>query len=181
MVDKLVSTDLPVTMGRIGKPHGVKGWVRIHSYTEPQSNIGNYRVFRIRSDATQKQVEMDQIKQQGNVLVAHFKGFDQPEQSQELVGLELQVAKAELPTLQNGEFYWHQLQGLNVINLEGQNLGAVARLIETGANDVLVVCPSEISIDQVERLIPYLPDLVVKRIDLNKEVIEVDWEADYLL
>ena len=174
-------TDLPVTMARIGKPHGLKGWVRIHSYTEPKSNIGNYRIFHIRSESTPTEIEMDQIKQQGNVLVAHFKGFDQPEQSQELVGLELKISKADLPSLQTGEFYWHQLQGLNVVNLEGRNLGVVARLMETGANDVLVVSPSENSIDQVERLIPYLPDSVVKSIDLKQEVIKVEWEADYLL
>jgi len=181
MVDNLDSTDLPVTMAKIGKPQGIKGWVRIHSFTEPKSNIGNYRIFHTRLESTSTEIEMDQIKQQGNVLVAHFKGFDLPEQSQELVGLELKVRKADLPILKTGEFYWHQLQGLNVVNLEDQNLGVVAKLMETGANDVLVVSASENSIDQIERLIPYLPDLVVKNIDLKQKIIKVEWEADYLL
>jgi len=181
MVDNMESMNMPVTMAKIGKPHGIKGWLRIHSFTEPQSNIGNYRVFCISSDAVRRKIEMDQIKQQGSGLVAHFRGYDQPEQAQQLVGLELQVDKAEMPKLQSGDYYWHQLQGLNIINLQGQKLGVVARLMETGANDVFVVSPSEDSIDQHERLVPYLPDSVVKIIDLENKFIEVDWEADYLL
>lgn len=175
------SDDLQVTMAKIGKPHGIKGWLRIHSYTDPDTNIGNYRNFRIKTDASHIELEMDQLKRQGNNLIAHFKGFDQPEKAQELVGMELQVGNTQLPDLENGEYYWHQLQGLSVINLEGQYLGVVEKLMETGANDVLVVRPDENSIDQVERLIPYLPDSVIKDINLNEAKIKVDWESDYLL
>jgi 16S rRNA processing protein RimM len=180
MVDNMESNDMPVTMARIGKPHGLKGWLRIHSFTEPQSNIGNYRLFSIKSDSTLTEIEMDQLKQQGKALIAHFKGYDQPEQAQELVGLELQISNAELPVLQGGEYYWYQLQGLNIINRQGENLGVVTRLMETGANDVLVVSPSDASIDQIERLIPYLTDTVVKNINLENGLVEVDWGADYL-
>ena len=181
MVNNVESDDTRVTMARIGRPHGIKGWLRVHSFTEPQFNIAEYQVFHIQSDSIQIEIEMDQIKQQGNGLIAHFKGYDKPEQAQQLVGLELKINKAELPGLQSGEFYWYQLQGLGVVNLQGQLLGEVAKMMETGANDVLVVSPSESSIDNNERLIPYLLDSVVKNIDLENEVIEVDWGADYLL
>ncbi|MBL4819918.1 MAG: ribosome maturation factor RimM [Gammaproteobacteria bacterium] len=170
-----------LTLAKIGRVHGLKGWLRIHSYTEPQSNLANYRTFQIAADPARANLEMDQLKQQGNNLIAHFQGYDQPEQAQELVGIELQVVPAQLPKLDSGEFYWHQLKGLSVINQQGQNLGKVARLMETGANDVLVVSATDDSVDRHERLIPFLQGSVVKKIDPQQELIEVDWGVDYLL
>ena len=124
---------------------------------------------------------MDQVREQGNALIAHFEGFDDLETAQQLVGTELQIAASELPELETDQYYWHQLIGLTVINTEGQVLGAVDRLMETGANDVLVVKATDESIDGHERLIPYLRDTVVRRIDLDQRNIEVEWGADYLL
>jgi len=96
-------------------------------------------------------------------------------------GLELVVSAEQLPALEEGEYYWRDLQGLKVwcqdldTGQERVLLGAVDYLIDTGANDVLVVKPSSESIDDNERLIPYLPDEVVKRVNLKEGVIEVDW------
>ena len=124
---------------------------------------------------------MDQVRKQGITLVAHFQGYDDPESAQQLVGAELQIAVSELPKLESDQFYWHQLIGLTVTNREGQLLGKVDRLLETGANDVLVVNATDESIDDHERLIPYLRESVVKKIDLEGRNIEVEWGADYLL
>ena len=110
----------------------------------------------------------------------HFKGYDDPETSRELVGLELSVEDSELPELEPGEYYWHQLVGLKVINLSGQLFGLVSKILETGANDVLVISPNQDSIDERERLIPYLKNSVVEEIDLEARTIRVNWEADYL-
>jgi 16S rRNA processing protein RimM len=175
------SADRLVTLGRVGKAHGIKGWVRVHSYTDPASNIAEYAHFIAHRDGRQVEVVMDEVQTQGSHLLAHFEGYDSPESVQPLVRAELQVAITELPQLGPGEFYWHELIGLKVINLQGENLGTVARMLETGANDVLVVQPDAHSIDANERLIPYLQDTVIRQVDSDQKVIEVDWAADFLL
>ncbi|MFM1895163.1 MAG: hypothetical protein RLZZ385_237 [Pseudomonadota bacterium] len=169
-----------VVLGRIGRIHGIKGWLKLQSFTEPRDNITTYTHFAVPGTAAGRLLEMDDIKPLGNGYIAHFRGFDAPEQARELTGLELAVARDTLPTLAANEYYWHQLMGLAVINQAGDNLGRVIRLLETGANDVLVVQGTEQSIDQRERLLPYRWEQVIKTVDLAKQLIEVDWPADYL-
>ena len=170
-----------VTLGRVGKTHGINGWLRLYSFTDPTSNITEYRRFYTTLGQQHAELVMDQLREHGNDLIAHFEGYDNPETAQQLVGAELQIEADKLPALETEEFYWHQLLGLLVINSEGQSLGKVDRLLETGANDVLVVQPTETSIDQHERLIPYLSGTVIKKVDLEHGTIEVEWGADYLL
>ena len=170
-----------VTLGRLGKTHGIKGWLRLYSYTDPALNITEYRSFFASHEQWQQELVMDQVQEQGSKLIAHFEGYDNPEAAQQLVGAELQVDTDALPELESDEFYWHQLSGLTVINTDGQVLGRVDHLLETGANDVLVVQATETSVDEHERLIPYLRDTVVKKIDLDSGEIEVEWGVDYLL
>lgn len=170
-----------ITLGRVGKTHGIKGWLRLYSYTDPPDNLADYRRFWIDREGVAGQLELDQVAPQGDHLVGHFTGYDDPEAAQRLVGAQLQVAAEELPELDSGEFYWHQLLGLAVINQEGQLLGRVARLMETGANDILVVRPVSGSLDDHERLIPYLQGSVIRRVDLDEGQILVEWVADYLI
>lgn len=169
-----------VVMARVGKPHGIKGWLRLESFTSPADNLLQYHEFSARSGGQYQRLTVDEYRLQSGKLVGHFSGYDAPETARELTGLELLVDSAELPALDADEFYWHQLQGLTVVNLEQQKFGRVARLLETGANDVLVVKPDSDSIDDRERLIPYLPDRVIRKIDLQSATVTVDWQADYL-
>jgi len=170
-----------ITLGRVGRTHGIKGWLRLHSFTDPASNITGYRCFHVESAHWQGQLVMDAVREQGTEFIAHFEGYDSPEAARELVGIELQVMASVLPGLDDDEYYWHQLTGLTVVNSKNQLLGKVTGLLATGANDVLVVRGTEDSIDDNERLIPFLRATVVKKIDLVDRVIEVEWEADYLL
>ena len=165
-----------MVLGRIGRVHGVKGWLRLHSYTEAPESLLAHRRFQSGS----RLLEMDEGRRQGQTLLAHFKGYDSPEAAAALTGLELAVAREALPALEAGDYYWHQLQGLRVVNQRGEDFGIVQRLLETGANDVLVVQPDSGSIDRRERLIPYLPGPVVTGVDLDAGRLTVDWEADYL-
>lgn len=169
-----------VVMARVGKPHGIKGWLRLESFTSPADNLLQYNEFSVRCGDQLKRLTVDDYRAQSGKLVGHFAGYDAPETARELTGLELLVDSAELPALETGDFYWHQLQGLTVINLEQENFGRIARLLETGANDVLVVKPDGDSIDDRERLIPYLPDRVIRKVDLQSATVTVDWQADYL-
>jgi 16S rRNA processing protein RimM len=169
-----------VIMARVGKIHGIKGWLRLESFTSPPENIFDYGPFFSDLAQDSQLLEIDQYKRQANSLLVHFKGVDEPELARTLTGVQLSVKRSELPELQDGEYYWQQLEGLQVISSSGEHFGAVASILETGANDVLVVCPNQASLDDRERLIPYLIDSVIQSVDLEEGVIRVNWEADYL-
>ncbi len=169
-----------VVLGEIGRVHGIKGWLKLISFTSPIENILDYSCFHATIGGRSQKLEIDEHRRQNKALLVHFKGYDDPEAARELTGTELKIANEELPQLERGEFYWHQLQGLKVINQQQQLFGRVSHLLETGANDVLVIKADEDSIDERERLIPYLIDSVIIEIDLQAQTIRVDWEADYL-
>lgn len=169
-----------ITMGRIGRPYGIKGWVKLISYTDPQDNILDFRHLYGRIAGSWKEIEMDEAKPHGKGLIAHFAGYDDPDVVRELTGVELAVSVDDLPQLDPEDFYWYELTGMRVVTTAGQTLGLVSKLLETGANDVLVVLPTTESIDDRERLIPYLPGQVVVEVSREQRIISVDWEPDYL-
>ncbi len=167
-----------VVMGRIGAPYGIKGWVKLISFTDPADNLLEYSHFWVADGTALKPIEIDEARPQGEGLVGHIKGCDVREQTRLYTGLDLLVAKEELPELEEG-FYWHELEGLRVVNLEGEDLGVVDHLMATGANDVLVVRGDEASVDRTERLLPYVEEQVVREIDLDARLMRVDWGRDW--
>ena len=173
-----MSADDLIVMGKVGAVHGVRGEVKIHSFTDPMENLFNYAVWYLRRDADIQQVKLASARTQGKGLVARIEGLDDRELARTYTGLEICVPRSELPELEQGEFYWHQLVGLQVINQQQQLLGKVDHLLETGANDVLVVRPCVGSLDGRERLLPYTDDCL-QQIDLDKGVISVEWDADF--
>ncbi len=180
MVSKPEADSEWVVLGEIGRVHGLKGWLKLISFTSPIENILDYSRFYARVGGRFQELELDEHRRANKALLVHFKGYDDPETARLLTGTELTIANEKLPQLQRGEFYWHQLQDLRVVNQHEQVLGQISHLLETGANDVLVVKADSESIDDRERLIPYLMDSVIIEIDLKNQIIRVDWEADYL-
>ena len=165
-------------IGRITGPYGIKGWLKIHSYTEPMENFLSYGQWHLKRRGTYEPIEIDDGKVHGKGLIAHLKGVDDRTLAESYKGLTVAIPEDALPQLDDGEFYWRDLQGLKVLCQDGNEqvlLGEVDYLIETGANDVLVVKGCEGSVDQAERLIPYLPGDTVARVDLEAGQIEVDW------
>lgn len=169
-----------VELGRLGAVFGIKGWLKLNSFTSPADNICAYGQLQAELDGAWRVIDIDQYRVQGKGLVVHVKGYDNPETARQLTGTSLWADRSVLPALPPGEYYWHQLIGLQVVNQQGQVFGEVAELMETGANDVLVVRPTANSIDERERLIPYLAGSVIVAIDLTEATINVDWDADYL-
>ena len=165
-----------VALGRFGAPHGIKGWIRLISYTDPRDNILQYRYFKLRDGSCLTDVEIDASRPQGKGFVAHVKGCDERDRTRQYTGRDLLIEKAALPDLQSGDYYWHQLEGLEVLNLQDEALGRIDHLIETGANDVLVVRGGP---DGRERLIPYVEGEVVREVDLEAGLLRVDWDKDY--
>ena len=179
--------DARLVVGKIIGCYGIKGWVKIHSYTQPQENFLQFGHWMLQRRGNPQPIEFDAGRRHGRGLVAHIAGVDDRDQAQAFAGLEVTVPADSLPQLEPGDYYWSQLQGLQVwclIDQAGSDgddkvlLGRVDYLIETGANDVLVVKATEHSIDDRERLIPYLPGDTVARVDLEQGVIEVDWFID---
>lgn len=169
-----------VELGRFGKVHGIKGWIRLNSYTNPPDNICRYEALTAEIAGKQVALELDEYRAHGNGLIVHVKGYDDPETAKALTGKRIWIQASDLPTLPAGEFYWHQLIGLQVINQHGAIFGEIAELLETGANDVVLVIPNEGSIDKRRRMIPYLRGSVVQEVDLAAGWMRVEWEADYL-
>ncbi len=157
--------------------YGIKGWLKVKSYTDPKENFLQYQQCWLRHQGQTRRVEIDASRAQGKGLIAHFVGLDDRDEARSWVGAELLIEADTLPTLDDEEFYWHQLVGLAVSSeFEGvvTPLGEVSHLLETGANDVLVVKG-----DDRERLIPWVPDQVILKVDLAERQIRVDWDPEF--
>ena len=167
-----------ITVGRIGAPYGVKGWVKIQSYTEIPSNILDYDPWYLRpekaTDADWCKARLDEARVHGKGIVAKFAGCDDRDAAALMRGQAIAIRREQLPAAEEGEYYWVDLVGLRVETLAGVELGHVDHLMATGANDVLVVKGER------QRLIPFVTGPIVKDVDLDAGVIRVDWEADYL-
>ena len=168
-----------VVLGKIVSVHGVRGAVKVYSHTDPLDNVLDYAEWSLNRGSEQRTVSVLCGRVQGRVLVVNLKGIDDRNKAEELVDFEISIASDALPELEDGDFYWHQLEGLQVVNQEGQLLGKVDHLLETGSNDVMVVKPCAGSVDQRERLLPYLPGQFVIKVDLETQVMQVDWDAEF--
>ncbi|MEH6550940.1 MAG: ribosome maturation factor RimM [Pseudomonadales bacterium] len=169
-----------VVIGKIATAHGIKGWVKVFSYTEHPAGIFDYQPLHILRGGKWQLLEIDEWRPQAKALAAHIKDCDDRNTAESYRQCELGVSIKQFPELAVDEFYWHQLQGLAVYTAaDEQLLGQVEHLMETGANDVLVIRPSKDSIDKRERLVPYLPGEVIIDIDLDKGRMIVDWDAEF--
>lgn len=162
-----------IMVGRIGSAHGLQGWLRIQSYTEPYENILDYSPWQLRIAADWCSVEVIQGRRQGKGLVAKLTGCDDRDAAHDLLGAEIFVHRQQLPKPNALQYYWADLIGAAVVNCAGVRLGRVVGLLSTGANDVLRTQGDR------ERLIPFLLNDVVREVDLSNRTIRVDWEPDF--
>ncbi len=178
------SGDDLLVMGRITAVYGIKGWVKVYSFTSPMTNILEYRQWRLRyPDGRQQTVPLDNGRIHGKGVIALLEKAADRNQAERFIGAEILVDSRELPAPAEDEYYWYQLEGLTVFaqSEEGNviNLGKVHHLMETGANDVLVVRGASGSADRRERLIPWLEDQVVTEVNLDEGFIRVDWDPEF--
>lgn len=152
---------------------GVRGWVKVVSHTRPREAILTYRPWQLYVNGVWQEFNVAEGHVQGKGVVARFDGIGDRNQAAELVGAEIAVARRSLPKQKPGEYYWADLEGLTVINRDGDVLGEVASLFETGANDVMVVRDGK-----QERLLPFIKG-TIERVDLEQKTIHVDWDKDF--
>ena len=168
-------------MGRISAPFGIKGWIRVQTYTRTTSGLTDYPRWWLGGAEGWREYAVEQSQAQGADVVAKLAGCDDRDVAAGFKGQQVAIPRAAFPPAEQGEFYWADLLGLNVRNTEGLDFGVVTSMLETGANDVMVVQQSAAGghgQDGGERLIPFVAR-VVKRVDIAARVIEVDWGADY--
>ena len=162
-----------VILGQVSGLFGVKGWLKIFSYTDPRENILQYAPWYLRGADGWREVSVAEGQRHGKAVIVRFGDCADRDGAAAWVGSEIAVRREQMPALAQDEYYWSDLEGLQVVTTAGVALGVVSHLIETGANDVLVVRGDR------ERLIPYVrPDVVVD-IDLDKGVLQVDWDPDF--
>jgi 16S rRNA processing protein RimM len=167
-----------VIVGRIGAPYGVKGWVKINTFTEQPDAIFGYAPWFV--GPQKKQIAVDQWKSHNNGLVAKLVGVEDRNQAELIKNLDIAIQSDQLPELEDGEFYWRDLVGMQVVTDKGYCLGTVKELFETGANDVMLVQANHNdAFGQKERLIPYLMEQVILNISKEDRTIQVDWDPAF--
>jgi 16S rRNA processing protein RimM len=161
--------DQQIQVGRVGAAHGVRGWVRVHSDTDPPENILRYRPWQV-GDKTLTVVEG---QRHGKALIVRFDGVEARDAAAALTGTTVSVRRSQLPPPRQDEFYWVDLEGLAVQTPQGVALGTVSHLFATGANDVLVVTGER------ERLVPFIWGDVVRDVDFARGLVTVDWDPSF--
>ncbi|AKH20264.1 ribosome maturation factor RimM [Sedimenticola thiotaurini] len=159
-------------LGRVSGLFGVRGWVKVYSHTAPKENILHYPTWHLFQAGQWQTYKLVQGKIHGKGIIAALEGISDRDQAALLNGAEIAVPRGSLPEIPADEYYWCDLEGKRVINLEGVELGRVDHLFETGANDVMVVKGEK------ERLLPFV-EQVIKEVDLEGDLITVDWDPDF--
>ena len=157
--------------GKVTGAHGVRGWIKVFSHTRPAENLLGYSLWQLRAEDTRSDYEATEGRQQGRFLVAKLRGIEDRNAAEALRGAEIWVATRQFARLDEDEYYHHQLLGLEAIDQHGAVLGRVMEILETGANDVLVV------VGEQEYLVPYVTGLTVLEVDLEAGRIRVRWEG----
>lgn len=166
-------------VGKLGSTYGIRGWLRVYSSTEYAESIFDYQPWFLKIKNQWQLAEIEGWRHHSQDLIVKLKGVDDREHAQTLANIEIGVDLNQLPALDDGDYYWHDLIDCQVVNLQGYQMGQVIELMETGSNDVLVVkANAKDAFGKQERLIPYI-ETVVKRVDLSTKTIEVDWDAGF--
>jgi 16S rRNA processing protein RimM len=161
----------PVVLGRIGAPFGVRGWLKVQSYTDPLEGIARYRLWELHRGASLGRRALLGWKRAGSGLAVQLEGVDSREAAQALTGAEVRVERAELPPPAPGEHYWHDLIGLDAFGLQGEPLGRVAGILKLPAHPVLVLEGDR------ERLVPLVPERLAG-VDEEAGRLTLDWHPD---
>lgn len=168
-----IETGNTVIVGKVGAPYGVQGWVKIHSFTAPKSNLFSYPLL-LESSRDWLDITIERFRPHGDGFVAKFVDINDRDQAALITNANLAVTRDSLPELDTEQYYLTDLIGLTVYNSENIELGKVVDFFETGANEVIVVRG-----DKKEHLIPFVLDMYVLDIDLSTKQMRVQWDAEF--
>lgn len=162
----------PVVLGRISGLFGVRGWVRVFSYTEPREAFLQYKGLLLGRNGDWQSIKVAEGQRHGKSVILRLEGVDDRDQAAALIGTEIGVDRDGLPKPEDGHYYWSDLLGLTVVHRDGTELGTIKEMLETGTHDVMVVK------GDTERLIPFVMNEIIIGVDLSNKQVNVDWEWD---
>jgi len=172
-----------LVLGGISGVFGVKGWLKVFSETDPLENILSYSPWYVEVNKQWQAFKLVDGKRHGKAVIVQLEGINDRNQAEALKRARIAIDPSQLAETGENEFYWHDLKGLRVLNQAGYEFGLVVDILETGANDVLVIHSKEqkeSTNKPEEYLIPFIWESVILKVDLDAGLIEVDWEPDYL-
>ncbi|CAM2842727.1 ribosome maturation factor RimM [Vibrio rarus] len=169
-----------IVVGKLGATYGIRGWLKVHSFTDDAENIFSYSPWFLNQKGVWVEHKVESWKRHNKGYVCKLEGLDVREDAHLLTNFEISVAPSSLPELSEEEFYWRELFGMKVVTTKGYDLGEVTDMLETGSNDVLVVKANlKDAFGQKERLIPFLEEQVIIKVDREAQRIEVDWDPAF--
>ena len=166
-----MKNDKNVFVGKVSSPHGIKGWVKVISYTDPLENILSYKEWFIINEGGKKIFAIEDFRIQGKKIIVKLDGIQDRNSAEDLKNKEILVSRIELPKLEKNTYYWNDLLDLAVLDKKGKQIGKVDSLFETGSNDVLVI----VNENKERFLVPFIMEEVIRKVDLVKEFISIDW------
>jgi len=168
-VTAAASPEEHVLLGEVHGVFGIRGWIKVRSFTRPSSGLFEYPRLSFGRTLAEFEFRPKNFRPDGDNFIVQLAGVATRESAEALVGLRITVPVSALPRINDQSYYWRDLIGLRVINLEQQPLGVVTSLVETGAADVLVVDGER------QRLIPFVLERYIQSVDLINQTVTVDW------
>ena len=175
-----MNTENLIIVGKLGSSYGIRGWLRVFSFTEDPDSLFDYKPWYILRAGKWQEVEVESFKPHNQDTIVKLKGIDDRDEANLLTNYEIYVNAQDLPDFDEGDFYWKDLIGCKVVTINGYDLGQVTDLMETGSNDVLVVKANlKDAFGAKERLIPFVEEQFIKYVDLSAKQITVDWDPAF--
>lgn len=161
-----------VVIGCLGTVFGVRGYLKVNSYTTPQDNILSYTNWQIKHKGQWQPLAIENLKQQGKDIIVKIKGIDDRDEARAYTNDLLAIQRDALPATAADEYYWTDLIGITVVTQDGQTLGKIVEMRDTGANDVMIIEGEK------RHLVPFINDVLIN-VDLDQQRIIVDWDYDF--
>ncbi len=169
-----------VVLGQLGAVYGVKGWLKIQSYTDEAEAIFDYSPWQVVKQGKEQTIRVEEWRRHNKGLIAKLENVDDRDQAHLMTGADIIIRSEQLPELPEDEFYWRDLIGMTVVNTDGYNMGIVDQIMATASNDVMVVkANSNDAFGRSERLIPFIQSQYVESVDKEAKRIIVDWPSDF--
>ena len=166
--------DKKIYLGKITGVHGIKGWLKIQSFSSPPENILNYPSWIIDNQGEEDFYSIEQGRKQNKKIVVKLENIDDRNTAESLINSKILILRSDLPKLSNENYYWSDLVGLSVLNSEETVIGKIESLIETGANDVMVI----ITLKDERILIPFVMHEIIKEVNVELNYIKIDWSIE---
>ncbi|WP_028113985.1 MULTISPECIES: ribosome maturation factor RimM [Ferrimonas] len=167
-------------VGRLGAPHGIRGWLKITSFTDDKEGIFEYRPWLINHGGQQQEVKVVDWRRQNNGLIVRLEGIEDRDAAALYTNNDVSIFAHQLAELPEDEFYWRDLIGCKVVNQQGYDMGTVSGILETGANDVLEIkANAKDAFGKRERMVPFVPEQFIIEVNTSEKHITVDWDPNF--